>query len=126
MAWQADFASMFAVQGGHDLVQAPISHCYFNFAESTREDKPVVGQTLPIDSLYLYEPVYPSFSEEQARQVLGVQGCLWTEQVHTPERMEYLLLPRLAALAELAWSPTLLRDMHDFSTRLSRHYLYLM
>ncbi|MCM1029515.1 MAG: beta-N-acetylhexosaminidase [Pseudoflavonifractor sp.] len=50
---------------------------------------------------------------------LGVQGTFWTERVATPEYLEYLLLPRLMAIAENGWTPKARRDYADFSSRMT-------
>ena len=54
--------------------------------------------------------------------ILGAQGNVWTEYILTPDQAEYMIFPRLCALAEVTWSPAALRDWEDFSNRMRTHY----
>ena len=53
--------------------------------------------------------------------VLGVEAPLWTETVETFDQVQYMAFPRLAAIAELGWSPAAARDWPDFARRLATH-----
>ncbi len=56
---------------------------------------------------------------------MGAQGNVWTEYITTPEQVEYMVLPRMAALAEVDWTPKANRDYNDFVRRLSAHFALL-
>uniref|UniRef100_A0A383VT24 beta-N-acetylhexosaminidase n=1 Tax=Tetradesmus obliquus TaxID=3088 RepID=A0A383VT24_TETOB len=60
-------------------------------------------------------------SEDEAAHILGSQANLWCEYVQDEETAEYMLLPRLAALAESVWTPVAVKDWGRFSSRLQRH-----
>lgn len=124
MSWRSMKEGIAAAQLGHNVVMSPESHCYFDHYQSlhrTQEPK-AIGGYLPLKKVYLFEPVAPVLTEEQAAHILGAQGNVWTEYMKTPEHVEYMLFPRMCALSEVVWSDKHLRDWGDFFTRLSFHY----
>jgi hexosaminidase len=108
---------------GHDVVMAPTSHTYFDYYQSRDHDvEPrAFGGFLPLDTVYAYEPVPSELTPEQARHVLGAQAQHWTEYMRTPRHVEYMAFPRLAALAEVVWTPAARKDFADFRRRLDTH-----
>ena len=72
--------------------------------------------------MYAFEPVPAELAPAEARHVLGAQGNLWTEYVPNPKHAEYMLFPRLSALAEVTWTPRAGRDFADFTRRLAGHF----
>jgi hexosaminidase len=60
-------------------------------------------------------------TKKEAALVLGAQGNLWTEYIASSKLAEYMLFPRLCALAEALWTPAANRDFDDFKTRLTSH-----
>jgi hexosaminidase len=71
--------------------------------------------------VYAYEPVPAELTAGEARHVLGAQGQLWTEYMPNPKQVEYMAFPRLAALAEVVWTPRERKDFGDFMARLGPH-----
>jgi len=123
MSWRGMNGGIAAARSGHDVVMSPTSHCYFDYYQGPQEDEPqAIGDYLPIGTVYNFEPVPDSLSPEQARHVLGGQANLWTEYVPTTGQAEYMLLPRLSALAEVVWSPRQLRNWEDFAHRLQTQF----
>jgi len=57
-------------------------------------------------------------SPDEAAHVLGVQANVWTEVIPKPERLQYMMFPRLCALAEVAWTPPARKDSAQFHKRL--------
>ena len=53
--------------------------------------------------------------------IAGVEACLWTETIRTPEDLFRMLLPRLAAVAEVAWSAPHRRGWDGFARRVAAH-----
>jgi len=72
----------------------------------------------PLARVYGYEPVPKALSADDAKYILGAQANLWTEYIATPEHVEYMVFPRLLALAESVWSPAAVKDYADFMRRL--------
>jgi len=123
MSWRGMDGGIAAAQAGHDVVMTPTSNTYFDYYQSqnTANEPLAIGGFLPLETVYAFEPVPPSFDSTQASHVLGTQGQIWTEYQRTPKNVEYMVFPRLIALAEVAWTPRDQRNFADFSARLSKH-----
>lgn len=96
---------------------------YFNYAQSHSDMEPINhGGFSPIWKAYGYNPEYESLSEEDKKYIVGVSGCIWTEQIPSVSKLQYMLFPRMFALAETAWSPLKNKNYKAFSeTALVRH-----
>ena len=70
--------------------------------------------------MYSFEPIPAELTPAESRHVLGTQAQLWTEMIATPKHAEYMAFPRLAALAEVAWTPADRKDLAGFHARLAR------
>lgn len=116
MVWRGENLAREATQAGHPVVIA--HNYYFDLYQGNPLYEPVTYGYLPLERVYRYNPVPAGFSDEQQRRVLGVEGCLWTENVYDTRKAEYMIFPRLFALAEVAWSPAERLDWPDFQRRL--------
>ncbi len=126
MSWRGEDKAMAAMARGYPVIMTPTTFCYFDQYQSDDPAEPLaIGGYLPLRKVYEFEPVprYPSTAS--AGLVLGAQANLWSEYVATPEHAEYMLLPRLQALAEVVWSPPEVRDYDGLVTRLSTDVLRL-
>jgi hexosaminidase len=123
MSWRGIEGGIAAAQAGHDVVMTPTSNTYFDYYQSQNvaAEPLAIGGLLPLDTVYAYEPVPPALTPDQAAHVLGTQGQIWTEYQRTPKNVEYMVFPRLVALAEVAWTPRELKNFGDFSARLREH-----
>lgn len=118
--WRTGTAAETARRSGHPRVLCPGDRLYFDYGQTPdgRGEPPSAGPGLTLEKVYAFEPT-PGGTDDPT--LLGVQANLWTEHVVTPEQAERRLLPRLCALAELAWSPREARDFKNFSARLPTH-----
>ena len=130
MSWRGIAGGVQAAKEGHDVIMAPNTHTYFNRYQSTDfESEPPAGQGyLPLQTVYGFEPVAPGLTEIEARHILGAQGNLWSEYIRSEAHLDYMVHPRMEALAEVLWSPKEMRDWSSFSKRLPNalkrlHYL---
>lgn len=73
-----------------------------------------------VEGCYKYVPVPSTLPSNQAARVNGVQATFWCEWVGVPEYLEYLLLPRLVAVAEAGWTPESKKDYEDFVRRMTK------
>src|SRR6266567_800024 len=123
MSWRGMEGGIAAAQAGHDVVMTPTSNTYFDYYQSQNPaNEPLaIGGFLPLETVYAFEPVPASFDAATAAHVLGTQGQIWTEYQRTPKNVEYMVFPRLTALAEVAWTPREQRNFADFSARLRAH-----
>ena len=111
-----------AVQLGHRVILSPTNYLYFDYPAGVGEPgAPWEGNDNGPNSFELihqWEPVPETFTPAQEALVLGLQANLWTEFIRSDEYYEYMLFPRLSALAEIAWSPKGKKDLDDFRQRL--------
>jgi hexosaminidase len=123
MSWQGVNGGIAAAKAGHDVVMAPNSHTYFDHLQSRdRKKEPLsIGGFLPLDTVYAFEPIPAALSPAEAKHVLGAQAQLWTEYLPDPKAVEYMMFPRMAALAEAVWTPAPLRNYNEFLSRLQIH-----
>ena len=122
MSWRGMDGGIAAAQAGHDVVMTPTSNTYFDYYQSQdTTEPPAIGGFLPIETVYAFEPVPAALDSAQAKRILGTQGQIWTEYQRTPKNVEYMVFPRLIALAEVAWTPKDRKDYADFSARLAKH-----
>lgn len=110
-----------ALENGNDVIMTPYLNCYFDYYQGSRETEPLAFDGfLPLRTAYDLDP-FEGLNAEQSRRILGVQCNLWTEFVATLDHAEYMLLPRLAAFAERAWTggegnyPDFLRRLESLS-----------
>lgn len=116
MSWRGTAGGITAARAGHDVVMVPNQETYFNYMQHTQRKGPGHTGYLPLMKVYHFEPTR-GMSHDEAKHVLGSQACLWTEYIPTPADVEYLLFPRLFAMAEVVWSPASLREDEDFLRR---------
>ncbi len=123
MSWRGTKGGIAAAQDGHDVVMTPTSHTYFDYYQSKDQaaEPLAIGGFVPLETAYAFDPVPPNLPAEFARHVLGSQGQLWTEYLKDPKQVEYMAFPRMAALAEVVWTPAAAKDFTDFSARLDEH-----
>ena len=62
-----------------------------------------IGGYVPVEKCYSFEPFTDEMTPEQREHIIGVQANLWTEYIGTQDYLEYMLLPRLAAVSEVQW-----------------------
>lgn len=120
MSWRGEKGGIDAARAGHDVVMAPTQFVYFDYYQSKEPgEPPAIGGFVPLEKVYGYEPVPADLNQEQAKRVLGTQAQLWSEYMPSARQMEYMAFPRVAALAEVAWSEPGQKDLASFLERLS-------
>ena len=126
MSWRGVNGGIASAKEGHDVVMAPNSHTYFDYYQNDAKAElakgaefECIGGFLPIQKVYSFDPVLPgTLSDAEQKHVLGVQAQLWTEYMKTWDKVEYMAFPRMAALAEVAWTTPENKDFADFIERL--------
>lgn len=138
-----------AANKGQKVIFTPGAALYFDWYQDTPQTQPraMVGYS-PIRKVYLTEPLADTpqkalfneelilghkidreiewiCSEEAAGNLLGVQGCAWSEFIDDCQHLEYMVFPRLLAVAELGWTPSRLRDWDSFKRRMNAHVVSL-
>ena len=120
MSWRGMVGGIQAAQLKHQVIMTPNSHLYFDHYQSKPiESEPLaIGGYSPLSMVYGLEPVPTVLSEDERKYIIGVQANVWTEYISTFKQVEYMLLPRLAALCEVQWTQPALKDSSDFLNRL--------
>lgn len=116
MSWRGEEGGRAAAAAGHGVIMTPGAYCYIDAYQDAPYKEPLaMGGYVPLSKTYSYDPAPADMPGRE--YVLGVQTNLWTEHVESPEHLEYMLYPRLFALAEIAWSDAEGRDYESFRTR---------
>ena len=119
MSWRGTEGGIEASKQGHDVIMTPESHCYFNIYQGPQNEEPLAfGGFIPLTKVYHFDPVVDEMTPEQAKHILGAQANLWAEYIESTQESEYMIFPRLGAMAEVLWSPKEARNWNDFTTRL--------
>ena len=121
MSWRGSAGGIKAAQMGHDVIMTPNTHCYFDFyqTDDTKNEPLAIGGYIPFEKVYGLEPT-EGLNSEQSNHILGVQANVWTEYITTEEHLEYMVLPRMAALCEVQWTAPEKKDLDFFTARLPK------
>lgn len=123
MSWRGIEGGIAAARKGHDVIMTPTSFCYFDYYQADPASEPkAIGGFLTLKKVYSYEPTPGELTKEEARFILGTQGNVWTEYIATSQQAEYMAVPRMIALAEVAWTSNELKNWKSFRQRLSDHF----
>ncbi|MFN1834557.1 beta-N-acetylhexosaminidase [Balneola sp. MJW-20] len=123
MSWRGEAGGIEAAQMKHDVVMTPGGTNYFDHYQADPSSEPIaIGGYTNLEDIYRYEPVPDTLTEEEAKYILGAQGNVWTEYMHTPDKVEYMAYPRAAALAEVVWTPAENKNWLEFWARMQTHF----
>jgi len=140
MTWQRPNTAVEAAKKGNDVVMALTGHCYFDTPESKLPGEVQAATWLPpvpLQKAYDWNPVPNELNAEEAKHIIGPHGCVWSDQflfgdklrdkpgegtTRSERYVEYLTLPRAAALAETGWTQQSGKDWKDFESRMRRQY----
>ena len=118
MSWRGEEGGIKTVKAGNQAIMTPGKYCYLDAFQDAPNTQPMaIGGYLTLEKVYSFEPVPDSLSTKEAELILGVQGNVWTEHIPTPEHYEYMIYPRILALAEIGWSPSEVKKWDNFHTR---------
>lgn len=119
-SWRGIEGAVEAARQGHDAILSPVSHMYFDYYQSrdTEHEPDAIGGYTPVDKVYSFNPVPDGLTPEQAKHIIGVQANVWTEYIPTFDQVQYMALPRMAALSEVQWCRQEVRDYDSFLERL--------
>ncbi len=120
MSWHGTSGAHAAAVAGNDTILSPWPTLYFDNRQSALPSEPP-GRTrvISLEDVYRFDPVDASLSDAQRRHVLGLQANIWSEHISSDARVDWMSLPRAAAVAEVGWSPPARRQWPDFLQRLA-------
>ena len=118
MSWRGTEGGIEAMSQGHDVIMTPGRYCYLDHAQDAPFREPEsIGGYLPLDSVYVYEPVEARMPQDRIHHILGLQANLWSEYIPDDAHAEYMYWPRAFAIAETAWSVPERKNLQDFRKR---------
>lgn len=118
MSWRGTEGGLKAAESGNKVIMTPGGYCYLDSYQDAPATQPeAFSGYLPLSKVYSYNPVPDSLAENVKSLITGIQGNLWCEYIPTAQHAEYMLYPRMVAIAEIGWSPQENRDWDDFYPR---------
>ncbi|HEY0299355.1 MAG TPA: beta-N-acetylhexosaminidase [Arachidicoccus sp.] len=123
MSWRGEEGGIAAARMNHNVIMTPGGWVYFDHSQTQPEDSLTIGGYLPIQRVYSYDPYSEKLTSDEHKYIIGVQANIWTEYMSSPSKVEYMVFPRMAALAEVAWTQPQYKNYDDFKTRLQDEIL---
>lgn len=122
MSWRGEGGGIEAARQKHKVIMTPNTYLYFDYYQTKDlENEPIaIGGYLPVKTVYNYEPMPKALTPEEQQYIIGVQANLWTEYIPTLQQIQYMELPRMAALSEVQWSKADQKNYDCFTKRLPR------
>jgi len=125
MSWRGEEGGIEAARMGHEVVMAPNVFMYLDYYQGLPEEEPLnIWGDVPLRRVYDYEPHSPRVPAENHKYIVGLQGNLWMEYIHSLPKLDYMAFPRLAAVAEVGWSDSD-KNFDDFQSRLAANLRWL-
>ncbi|HXI00240.1 MAG TPA: family 20 glycosylhydrolase [Sphingobacteriaceae bacterium] len=123
MSWRGVSGGIAAAKMQHDAIMSPGSHMYFDHYQGNAVQEPVTIHGLStLEHAYSYNPTPVNLAPEFQKYIIGVQANVWTEYMKTPAKVEYMILPRILSLSEIAWTLPEKKNFTEFSEqRVPRH-----
>jgi hexosaminidase len=122
MSWRGEKGGIEAANQHHQVMMTPGTYCYFDHSQSKTEDSLTIGGYLPLETVYDYNPFPAELSAENQQYILGAQANVWTEYMANPQKVEYMIFPRLSAMSEVLWSRKEDKNFDDFLQRMQKQY----
>ena len=120
MSWTGAEPGAKGAKLGHNVIMTPNTPMYFDHYQtrSTWSEPTAFGGCATLKMVYDFEPVAADLPADKQHHILGAQANVWTEYITCEPQVQYQILPRMAALAELQWLQPELKDYQDFKARL--------
>lgn len=121
MSWRGLEGGITAAKQHHDVIMVPTSYLYFDYYQTRDVDnEPLgIGGYVPIERVYEFDPVPKELTPDEQKYIIGTQANLWTEYIATSDHVEYMVLPRMAALSEIQWTMPSKKNYELFLNRLA-------
>ena len=122
MSWRGAEPGSQGAMMGHDVIMTPVGPLYFDYYQTsnTWNEPTAFGGCNTLKKVYEFEPVAADLPADKRHHILGVQANVWTEYITCEPQIQYQVLPRMAALAEVQWIQPQDKNYEDFKTRLPR------
>ena len=114
MNWRGERIGIAAAKGKHDVIVTPESYVYLDYSQTRNEDSITIGNYLPVEKVYSFEPLPSSLNVEEGKYIIGGQGNVWSEYISNFSKLQYMIFPRMSALSEALWSQPKIRNWQRF------------
>lgn len=122
MSWRGTEGGIAAASQQHDVVMTPVNNMYFDYYQGDPQNEPLaIGGYVPLQKVYSFNPVPAELKPENRKYILGAQANLWTEYILDFKHVEYMIFPRITALAEVDWGTSKAADYDNFQKRVFEH-----
>jgi hexosaminidase len=123
MSWEGEEGGIIAAKMHHDVIMTPLPQMYFDAPQASAATEPL-GWNDPVSwqMVYNYEPQSVRLTDEEAKYILGAQANIWVEKVGNFKHLQYMIYPRLLAVAELVWTPKTDKNIHRFEQSMYANY----
>ncbi len=128
MSWRGEAGGIEAALMDHNVIMTPAGEgMYLDAFQGDAKIEPVtIGGYAPLSMTYSYNPTPDTLVTMNKQQyILGVQGNTWAEYMYTEEKREYMIFPRIIAVAEIGWTNLDKKDYTDFERRILNAYVRL-
>lgn len=123
MSWRGIEGGITAAKSGHDVIMTPVQYLYFWWYQGDPNTEPLAaGGYITLEKVYQYDPVPSELSADESKHILGAQACAWAEYMESTEKVEYMVFPRISALAEVVWSPKEVKNWSNFLQRMAKQF----
>ncbi len=122
MSWRGTEGGVYAANKGHDVIMTPEQFVYLDYYQSPDIDNEpfTYGWLTELKKVYSFNPMPAGLAEDKQKHILGAQANVWAEYMPSEQNVEYMLLPRMCAVAETVWTNPEVKDYDEFVTRLYR------
>lgn len=127
MSWRGAEPGAQGAKLGHDVIMSPNNALYFDHYQSkdTGSEPPAIGGFSDVANVYNLEPVPAELAPSVKAHIKGVQANVWTEYIPYTNQVEYMVLPRMAALSEVQWLQPSEKNFEAFKKRVdSLRHIY--
>jgi hexosaminidase len=120
MSWRGPKGGIAAAKQGNRVIMTPNTNCYLDYYQTSNpqlngEKTAFKRHYLPLEQCFDLDP-FAELTEQESEYVVGIQGNVWCEYMKTFDHVQFMILPRLSALAEVAWS----KEKKNYDNFLSR------
>lgn len=118
MSWRGTEGGLIAARKGHDVIMTPERYVYLDYFQAPDVDNEpfTFGWLTELSRTWSFDPMPDNLETDKQKHILGAQVNLWSEYMPTEKNVEYMLLPRMTAVAENLWNPGD-KDYNDFVSR---------
>ncbi len=123
MSWRGTEGGIIAAKDKHYVVMTPGSHVYFDHYQGEPKNEPIaIGGYTTLEKVYSFNPIPDELTADEAKYILGAQANVWTEYIPTTQQVEYMIMPRMAALSEVLWGTSNPKNYKEFEKRIIQHF----